>query len=220
MQENSNQRQRPGWICGVMAGLKLLEIPLEVIVPQRIERGSAEFERGLLGIYSLTENGIAAMALMRYPNKCTSEFRKDLAEGIRNTVTRPEVKITLSDVLRLRVELEHFCKLNIDWLNRDGAEAIMGTRYSFQEAFQIMQEVRALQFSAMATTPIAEMRNVPESANKFSGAMIRAAHMWVLGTTTFSDSSMAETDRIVEPICAIARATCDSFLNPNRALEG
>ncbi|ACB75224.1 hypothetical protein [Opitutus terrae] len=204
----SSRNDRTGYGVGLACGLKLAESRVGEMLPTWIEQNSRQFFRAMLGVYSLVENAAASRVVVLDPKVSTPEFRLDLAAGVRNTAHWPGATIRLYDILGLRVEMEHFCKYHVDWLNRDGAESVVGRELTFQEAFTVMQDMRSLQFAAMAANTTAEAEYLPETAQKVGGAMIRSALMWVLGTTTISEQSMAEVSQIVEVTSEIAQVSC------------
>ena len=209
----SNNPDRTGWKIGASIVLKMAEIIDWRVLPERFLPGTAPAIRARLGIHSLAENLAISVILTLRSEKWTPALRNDLAKSFRDLAVLANAQIRLYDILSLRNDMEHFVKLNIDWLNRDGAEAVTTTKMSFGEAFCAMQEQRNIQFATMChSIPHDEQIDLPNNHQKWSVAAIRATHSWILGTMTITEDSLAEAETILESVNQAVVHGCRQYL--------
>lgn len=204
--------EKIGRLIGMGLGLRLWRDQVYLNLPSSADQSSVEFNRELIGLFSLAENVAAGFVLLVYPTSATPEFRNGLAAGIRGLAINGESTIRIADVLRVPVECELFCKFHWQRIERERREEIFNAQHQIRDAFQLVQEVRAVEFAAISgNTPMGEC-SASEAVQRLTGGTIRCAHLWIMGTTTISKETLMQVDRILDALLPEVSAVCENFL--------
>ncbi|MBI2516710.1 MAG: hypothetical protein HYV95_07310 [Opitutae bacterium] len=197
---------------GLHLGMRLWEDSILQTLPSSSRRASLDYVREFIGLFSLAENAAAAAVVLIYPTTATPQFRNELAEGLRTMAIIPDnPQIRIADILRTPVEHQHFSKIHSKQTLAE-LESLRSTPSEVDEALLLVQEMRAAEFgAALASAPIGILSG-PVPAQKLGYGLVDCAHLWILGTTTKSEYSIALIDRITSALMPQVFATLEGYL--------
>lgn len=193
-------------------GMRLWDDLILQKLPSSTSRASLDYTREFIGLFSLAENAAAAAIVLIYPTTATPQFRNELGEGLRTMAINLDTpKIRIIDILRTTVEHQHFPKFHSKH-TREELESLLNTPREICNALFLIQEMRAAEFAAALVSVPAGILKGSQPTQKLGYALVDCAHLWILGTTTKSENSIAVIDRISSALMPEVFAIVDGYL--------
>lgn len=208
----SDEHHGVGLRIGMHIGLHLHNRSIRDTLPSSSDNKRLEHACEFIGLLSLAENAAAAAAVTMFPDAATARFRNELTEGISRAAIIPEtLQICLTDVLRTETGRAHFTKFYYKESQSELRDLLKSPR-ELCAAYLLLKEIRALEFSAaLARVPAGQMSR-PECFQRIGLGLVDCAHIWVLGTTTKSDESLAHVDRVLSALVPEVLRICVVWL--------
>ncbi len=209
-----NDQTNAGLTLGLHVGVVLVRERVQRLLPHGTSPKSLDFKRELLGMYALLENATRSYTMLFYPAFWTPAFSDGLSSGFRTIATNPGTTMRMSDVLRLPSDRERF--LIHDWervQGEGGQEEFFAAQRDFRDLFRLLQEVRQLEFAALAAHRPSDGLSGNEAVLKTSAALVDSALKWIAGTTTRGEKSLKAIAPLVDEVTSITGKICNERLS-------